>query len=123
LTDARLTLGAWGEERATEYLRQQGMKVLERNFTTPVGEIDIIARYKSWLVFIEVKTRRSNAFGTPQEAVGARKQRQIIRTAHWYLQNNKNTRLQPRFDVIAILCQSDDRVQITHIPDAFSLSD
>ncbi|MCF6267212.1 MAG: YraN family protein [Desulfuromusa sp.] len=123
MTDARLTLGAWGEERATEYLRQQGMKVLERNFTTPVGEIDIIARYKSWLVFIEVKTRRSNAFGTPQEAVGARKQRQIIRTAHWYLQNHKNTRLQPRFDVVAILCQSDDRVQITHISDAFSLSD
>lgn len=118
-----MTLGAWGEDRAAEYLRQQGIKIVERNFTTPVGEIDIIARYKSWLLFIEVKTRRSTAFGTPQEAVGVRKQRQIIRTAHWYLQNNKSTRLQPRFDVIAILCQSDDEAQITHIPDAFSLSD
>ncbi|MEA3363019.1 MAG: YraN family protein [Thermodesulfobacteriota bacterium] len=123
MTEARLTLGAWGEDRAAEYLRQQGIKIVERNFTTPVGEIDIIARYKSWLLFIEVKTRRSTAFGTPQEAVGVRKQRQIIRTAHWYLQNNKSTRLQPRFDVIAILCQSDDEAQITHIPDAFSLSD
>ncbi len=121
MTEARLTLGAWGEEQAAEYLCRQGMTIVERNFRTPVGEIDIIARYKSWLVFIEVKTRRSAAFGVPQEAVGARKQRQIIRTAQWYLQNNKNAKLQPRFDVIAILCQSKNGVQITHIADAFSL--
>ena len=123
MTEARLTLGAWGEEYAAEYLCRQGIKIIERNFRTPVGEIDIIARHKSWLIFIEVKTRRSTAFGTPQEAVGARKQRQIIRTAHWYLQNNKNLKLQPRFDVIAILCQSDAAVEVTHIQDAFSLSD
>jgi len=123
LTEARLTLGAWGEDRAADYLCQQGMKIIERNFRTPVGEIDIIAGNRKFLVFVEVKTRRSTAFGTPQEAVGARKQRQIIRTAHWYLQNNKNLRFQPRFDVIAILCQSDAAVEVTHIQDAFSLSD
>ncbi len=123
MTEARLTLGAWGEDRAAEYLCQQGLKIIERNFRTPVGEIDIIARNRKFLVFVEVKTRRSTAFGTPQEAVGARKQRQIIRTAHWYLQNNKNLRLQPRFDVIAILCQSNAAVEVTHIQDAFSLSD
>jgi len=123
LTEARLTLGAWGEERAADYLSRQGMEIIERNYRTPVGEIDIIAQHKSWLVFIEVKTRRSILFGTPQEAVGPRKQRQIIRTAHWYLQNNKKPKLQPRFDVIAILCQSGAEVQITHIQDAFSLSD
>ncbi len=123
MTEARLTLGAWGEDRAADYLCQQGMKIIERNFRTPVGEIDIIAKNRKFLVFVEVKTRRSTAFGTPQEAVGARKQRQIIRTAHWYLQNNKNLRLQPRFDVIAILCQSDAAVEVTHIQDAFSLSD
>ena len=123
MTEARLTLGAWGEDQAVDYLRQQGMKIVERNFRTPVGEIDIIAKNKLILAFIEVKTRRSTLFGTPQEAVGPRKQRQIIRTAHWYLQNNKKLRLQPRFDVIAILCQSGAEVQITHIQDAFSLSD
>ena len=123
MTEARLTLGAWGEDQAVNYLRKQGMKIVERNFRTPVGEIDIIAKNKSILAFIEVKTRRSTLFGTPQEAVGPRKQRQIIRTAHWYLQNNKKLRLQPRFDVIAILCQSGAEVQITHIQDAFSLSD
>ncbi len=122
MTEARLTLGAWGEEQAANYLQRQGMKILEVNFTTPVGEIDIVARDKTHLVFVEVKTRRSKVFGSPQEAVGLRKQRQIIRTAHWYLQNNRGTKLQPRFDVIAILCQSGKDVQITHIPDAFSLS-
>ena len=122
MTEARLALGAWGEDQAVEYLRQQGIKIIERNFRTLVGEIDIIARHKSVLLFVEVKTRRSNAFGTPQEAVGPRKQRQIIRTAQWYLQNHKNIKLQPRFDVVAILCQSDGTALITHLPDAFSLS-
>jgi len=123
VTEARLSLGAWGEDQAAEYLRKRGMKIIERNFTTRVGEIDIIAKDRSTLVFVEVKTRRSALFGTPQEAVGLRKQRQIIRTAHWYLQNNGFGKLQPRFDVIAILCQSGGEAQITHIVDAFSLSD
>jgi len=122
LTEARLTLGNWGEEQAVSYLRQQGMKIVERNFRTPVGEIDIIARDRKNLAFVEVKTRRGTAYGTPQEAVGLRKQRQIIRTAQWYLQNQRNEKLQPRFDVVAILCQSDGTAQITYLPDAFSLS-
>lgn len=123
MSEARLALGAWGEDQAVDYLRKQKLKIVERNFRTPVGEIDIIAKNKSSLVFIEVKTRRGTAFGTPQEAVGQRKQRQIVRTAQWYLQNNSNDKLQPRFDVVAILCQSDGAVQITHLPDAFSLSE
>lgn len=121
VTEERLALGAWGEEQAVHYLRQQGMDILERNFRTPVGEIDIVARQRNCLLFVEVKTRRGHAFGTPQEAVGVRKQRQIIRTAQWYLQNHKGSRLQPRFDVIAILCQSDGSARITHLVDAFSL--
>ena len=122
MSEVRQALGAWGENLAVNYLRKQGLKIVEQNFRTPVGEIDIIARDKSFLIFIEVKTRRSTAFGTPQEAVGLRKQRQITRTAQWYLQNNKNVKLQPRFDVVAILCQSDGLAQINHLPDAFSLS-
>ena len=123
MSEARLSLGAWGEEQAAGYLRKLGMKILARNYRAPTGEIDIIARDKSWLVFAEVKTRRGTAFGTPQEAVGKRKQQQIVRTAHWYLQNHKIGKLQPRFDVLAILCQSDDSVEVTHLADAFSLSD
>jgi putative endonuclease len=95
------------------------MKILERNFRTPVGEIDIIAQKRAWLVFVEVKTRRGAAFGLPQEAVNLRKQRQIIRTAQWYLQQHRQAKLQPRFDVVAVLCQSDGRIEISHIPNAF----
>ena len=122
MSEARQALGAWGEDQAVNYLRQQGMKILECNFRTPVGEIDIIAKDKKFLAFVEVKTRRGTAFGTPQEAVGQRKQRQIARTAQWYLQSHQNIKLQPRFDVVAILCQSDGTTLITHLPDAFALS-
>lgn len=123
MTETRLALGVWGENLAVEYLKQQGLKILERNFRTPVGEIDIIVCNKSSLIFVEVKTRRGTTFGTPQEAVGQHKQRQIIRTAQWYLQNSRFKNLQPRFDVVAILCQSDGSARITHLPDAFSLAD
>lgn len=123
MTKTRLALGQWGEEQAAQYLCQQGLKILERNFRTPVGEIDIIARTKKELLFVEVKTRRSTSFGLPQEAVGVRKQRQIIRAAQWYLNQEKAGKLQPRFDVVAILCQSDENVTIQHLPNAFGLLD
>ncbi|WP_321394936.1 YraN family protein [uncultured Desulfuromusa sp.] len=123
MSHARLALGAWGEDQAVEYLRLQGMKILERNYRTPVGEIDIIARNKKILLFVEVKTRRSVAFGSPQEAVGIRKQRQIIRTGQWYLQEHKCAKLQPRFDVVAVLSGINGTAEITHLTDAFSLPD
>jgi putative endonuclease len=120
MTEARLTLGAWGEDYAAGYLRKQGMKILHRNLRTPVGEIDIVARHRKLLVFVEVKTRQSQRFGHPQEAVGARKQRQIIRTAQWYLSEHPAGKLQPRFDVVAVL-KTDDQIQVEHITNAFEL--
>ncbi len=122
MSEQRLALGAWGEDQAVAFLRRQGMKILARNYRAPVGEIDIIARQRKNLLFIEVKTRRGIAFGTPQEAVGKRKQQQIIRTAQWYLGRGNQGNLQPRFDVIAILCKADGRIEITHLPDAFGLT-
>ena len=89
MSQARLALGQWGEDQAVLFLRKLGLKILTRNYRTPVGEIDIIARSKKELLFIEVKTRRGTQFGLPQEAVGVRKQQQIIRTAQWYLAQEK----------------------------------
>jgi len=123
MTRQRLALGKWGEERAVEFLRKQGCKILLRNYRTPVGEIDIIARKGRELLFVEVKTRRGDSFGLPQEAVGVRKQQQIIRTAQWYLQQGQGAKLNPRFDVIAILCQSDLSAEIQHLPNAIALRD
>jgi len=121
MTEARLELGAWGEEQACRYLRRQGFRILERNYRTPVGEIDIIARSRKLLLFVEVKTRRGRAYGLPQEAVGALKQRQIIRTAQWYLGNQPAGRLQPRFDVIAVLKRGDEAL-VEHLPGCFELT-
>ncbi|MEZ4600141.1 MAG: YraN family protein [Syntrophotaleaceae bacterium] len=118
MTEERQTLGKWGEEQAVRFLRSQGLKIVDRNLRTPVGEIDIIARHRKTLVFIEVKTRRGSAFGAPQEAVGAFKQRQILRAASWYLNERRLRDLQPRFDVIAIRCIGDE-ARIEHIADAF----
>jgi putative endonuclease len=120
MTEERLALGRWGEEEAARYLLSRGMKILERNFRTPVGEIDLIARHGKILVFAEVKTRRSNAFGTPQEAVGAAKQRQIIRAAQWYLGDGKGKGLQPRFDVVAVR-PGPTGALVEHIPNAFGI--
>jgi len=118
VTVERLTLGQWGEEQATLYLRRQGLKIVARNLRTPVGEIDIIARDGKTLVFVEVKTRRDVQFGTPAEAVGPRKQGQIVRAAQWYLNSQRWERLQPRFDVVAVLARAEGP-QIEHLAGAF----
>jgi putative endonuclease len=120
MTEARQSLGRWGEEEAARFLRRAGMKILARNLRTPVGEIDIIARKGKTLVFVEVKTRRSAIYGVPQEAVGPFKQRQILRAAQWYLGSGAGRGLQPRFDVVAVR-PGPQGAQVEHIPDAFGM--
>ena len=82
------------------------------------GEVDLVVRRPGEVVFVEVKTRRSSAFGSPAEAVGPRKQRQIIRAAKWYLNDNPGKTLQPRFDVVSVLINGSE-MAIEHIPGAF----
>ncbi len=118
MTEARLTLGRLGEDAAANYLKRQKMKILERNYSTPVGEIDLIVRDGRYLVFVEVKTRSGVGYGSPAEAVGLRKQRQIVRTAKWYLNDAGDRGLQPRFDVVAVIVQGNELL-IDHIPAAF----
>jgi len=120
MSEERQSLGRWGEEEAARYLCRKGMRIVERNLRTPLGEIDLVVRDRKTLAFVEVKTRRTRAFGTPQEAVGPRKQRQIIRSAQWYLASGKGLGLQPRFDVLAVTPGASGP-EIEYIPDAFSL--
>ncbi|MDO3378815.1 YraN family protein [Geoalkalibacter halelectricus] len=117
---ARQSLGRWGEECAGAFLEEQGFELLERNVRTPLGEIDLIARQGRTLVFVEVKTRRTTAFGVPQAAVTPRKQRQIIRAAQWCLGRGCYRGLQPRFDVVAVLAVASGP-RIEHIVNAFTL--
>jgi putative endonuclease len=98
----RRLLGQAGESLAADTLQQQGYAILTRNYRTPYGEIDLIARHGDTLVFIEVKLRRSEFFGTPQEAVNNAKQRHLKRAAQYYLSQQRSADIKIRFDVVAI---------------------
>ena len=78
-SDSRLQLGKAGEDLAAAVLKKQGYKILERNYVTPLGEIDLVARQGKTLVIIEVKTRKGTRFGSPQEAVSAAKSQPLFR--------------------------------------------
>ena len=112
-------VGKEGEELALKFLKDKGFRVLERNYRTPIGEIDIIARDGNTLVFIEVKTRSDMSFGSPFESVTQRKRDKIHKTALWYI---KGLGREPaaRFDVLSIDLQ-DGRTVIEHIKDAFEI--
>ena len=84
-SDPRRQLGDHGEDLAAAALKQQGYKILERNYVTPLGEIDLIARQGKTVVVVEVKTRRGSSFGAPQEAVNPGKQGRLRRLADYYL--------------------------------------
>jgi putative endonuclease len=118
-----LLLGKKGERHAARYLKRIGFKVLAMNYRTAGGEIDIIAREKDILAFVEVKTRTTASYGIPQEAVDLRKQRQLIRAARAYLQEIGETSIPCRFDVVAVQAGKDGRQKkVELIRDAFDAS-
>ncbi len=115
---SRKETGRSGEDAAVRYLEQQGYSIIERNYRLRIGEVDIIARDGEYLVFIEVKTRRGRNFGSPFEAVDARKQRQICKVALSYLHGKE---IPVRFDVVAVhLDRRGFRVEL--LKDAFEYS-
>jgi putative endonuclease len=112
-------LGQAGEDRAAKFLAKQGYRLLERNYRTPHGEIDLIALHEGTIVFVEVKTRTSDAFGAPELAVTPQKQRRMVKTALGYIKYKKLHQVPCRFDVVAI---SDAAAQeIALIQNAFEM--
>ena len=107
-------VGVKGEELAKTYLIKNKYKILEQNYTTKLGEIDIIAQFKNIVVFVEVKQRQSARFGLPREAVTPYKQQKIRRVAQLYLLKSGLNNANCRFDSIDILGE-----EITHIENAF----
>ncbi len=94
-------MGQCGEDAALDLLKKKKYKIVKRNYKNKIGEIDIIAKNKEDLVFVEVKTRTSDRFGTPKEAVTYYKKQKIVNTAKFYLQKNP-TDLNIRFDVVEV---------------------
>jgi putative endonuclease len=113
----RQGVGRYGERRARKFLEAAGLTILETNFRSPEGEIDIVAADGDVFVFVEVKTRRGTLFGTPEESVTREKRRRLQRTALAYLQAHDRLDSPWRIDVIAI--QGDPRrsPHIEHLVD------
>ncbi len=112
-------LGRFGEEIAFKYLKKKKYNIIKRGFRLFRGEIDIIAYDRNILVFIEVKTRRSKAFGLPEESVTISKQKQIKKVAQGFLAFNNLQDVECRFDVISLIFSKDKDYLISHIKDAF----
>lgn len=98
----KIETGASGEKLALETLKQRNYKIIETNFRSKFGEIDIIAQDGDTLVYIEVKTRSSQQFGLPEEAVGYRKLQHLLKTAAFYRTQRNNLPEGERVDVVAI---------------------
>ena len=116
----RALLGAKGEQLAEGRLTEMGYTILEKNYRRlPAGEIDIVARDGDDLVFVEVKTRRSELFGAAAESVGREKRRRITRAAMRYLSEHKLGEVSCRFDVVEVYMKNGSPVTVEVIQGAF----
>ena len=115
-------LGERGETVASAYLKKQGYKILEKNYRCKIGEIDLVVQKNGRVIFVEIKTRSSDAFGRPEESVHAAKQKKLIRLAQWYLKSHPKISGPVGFDVLA-LTGLEGSFSIRHIPQAFILPD
>jgi putative endonuclease len=116
--DARPGLGRRGEDLAVSVFQRLGFEIVQRNYRCKHGEIDLISRRGRVLVFCEVKTRRTDVWGLPAEAVDRRKQSRLRLLAALWLAERAVGRVEVRFDVVSVIVRP-NRNEVTHIPDAF----
>ncbi len=121
MLNSRQKFGEKSESIAVNYLKKQGYKIIEQNYRTKLGEIDIIAKEKDIIAFIEVKSRKSKNFGNPKWAVTPKKQRTISMVALQYLKTTMQSNVKARFDVVSII-SSNDNPSIEIIKNAFELA-
>lgn len=121
MTRERLELGNLGERLALKKIKDLGYKCIEKNYRCSLGEIDLIARDRDCLVFIEIKTRKGRSIGYAKEAVTPRKIRQISKVALAYMKANDCCDTKARFDVVAVNIKG-DREEIEVVKDAFELA-
>lgn len=121
--DPRHRFGQASEDRAEEFLRRKGYRILARNLRTSLGELDLVAEDAGVLVFVEVKARTTGAFGGAVLAADRRKQAKLIRLASQYLAQRHLMERACRFDVVLVQGEADAPLQVEHIENAFDVSD
>ncbi len=114
--------GREGEDAAVVYLRQQGYRIIERNYRSQQGEVDIIAREGEFLVFVEVKSYSFRSYGSPAGAVRRNKKQSIIHAAQTYLYKGKIAGTYSRFDVITLYRRPDGSRALEHYKNAFMVN-
>ncbi|MBI4642002.1 MAG: YraN family protein [Candidatus Tectomicrobia bacterium] len=118
----RREIGKKGEELATQFLIRKGYTILEQNYRSPLGEIDLIALDGLTIVFTEVKTRRSASFGPPALSVTKQKQKKLVKLAQMYILQKNLRAIACRFDVISIVARPDGSLEdLDHIENAFQV--
>ena len=120
--DGRRALGQRGEAVAEAFLRTRHYTIVARNYRCPAGEIDLIALDGATLVFVEVRSRRSETAGTPLESVDGRKQARVARVARHFLAARGWAEREARFDVIGVRFDAEPPA-VEHVPDAFEVRD
>ncbi len=119
----RADLGKWGEREAERHLvGRRGFKILDKNWRCPLGEIDLVARQKDTLVFVEVKARDSGARLPPKFSLTAAKRRRLVLLAGYYLKLNRLSAARCRFDVVSLKRGEDGKVEnLEYLRSAFTL--
>jgi putative endonuclease len=120
VTDARQALGRSGEEVAARWLASRGWRILERRFRSGHRDLDLVVEREGEVAFIEVKTRRGAQFQDPVAAVNWRKQRELVRSAHVWLERRGRVGARCRFDVVGVVVTAAG-VRVRHVENAFTL--
>lgn len=119
--NSKVEVGAWGEKVATRYLKEKGYKIVAQHWTHRIGEIDIIATKDGRIIFVEVKTRTSSRYGTPEEGITWYKQQRLARTANVYMIKRKFNNIPYQIDSIAVICNFATRkIIIRHMENVVS---
>lgn len=121
VTNDRQKLGQFAENAACSFLRRNGLRILRRNFRTEKGELDIIACDGDVLVIVEVRSRSSDARGTPAESINRKKRARIARATHAWLLMHEGKRFNIRFDIVEVFLAAGDPPVLRHTANAFDL--
>ena len=111
---SRQSLGYWGETKAAEYLAKSGYRLVDRNVRTDYGEIDLVMQTADVLVFVEVKTRRSQRYGKPESAITATKLQHMVQSSQAYMQEHPEFSQDWRIDVVSVYVKPGNLPTFTH---------